>query len=100
MVWMEQRTTRAAPKSPAEYVSELQMMTQNQRSEDPWCAPVVLKYIVWSAAKVEIDVPQTCSFVLRTTECSLSEISEVDEEGNTIYRPAAGAKAFKDAMAR
>lgn len=97
---MEQRTTRAAPKSPAEYVSQLQMIIHDQRSEDASCVPVILTYIVRSAAKVEIDVPQTCSFVLRTTECSLSEISEVDEQGNAIYRPAAGAKAFKDAMAR
>lgn len=45
-------------------------------------------------------MPQTCSFILRTTECSLSEISGVDEEGNPMYHPAAGAKAFKDAMAK
>lgn len=41
-----------------------------------------------------------CSFVLRTTECSLTEISDVDGEGNPVYRPAAGAKAFKEAMAK
>ncbi|XP_060946991.1 apolipoprotein B-100-like [Limanda limanda] len=48
---------------------------------------------------VEIDVPQTCSFILRTTECSLSEISHVDEQGHTVYAPAAGNEAFKAAMA-
>ncbi|XP_070843273.1 apolipoprotein B-100-like [Chaetodon trifascialis] len=52
------------------------------------------------SCKVEVDVPQTCSFILRTTECSLSEISGVDAEGNPVYRPAAGAKAFKAAMAK
>uniref|UniRef100_A0A671W5P2 Vitellogenin domain-containing protein n=1 Tax=Sparus aurata TaxID=8175 RepID=A0A671W5P2_SPAAU len=50
------------------------------------------------SCKVEVDVPQTCSFILRTTECSLSEISSVDEQGIPIYRPAAGAEAFKAAM--
>ncbi|XP_028253196.1 apolipoprotein B-100-like [Parambassis ranga] len=50
--------------------------------------------------KVEVDVPQTCSFILRTTECSLSEISGVDAEGNPVYRFAAGAEAFKAAMAK
>ncbi|XP_053300638.1 apolipoprotein B-100 [Pleuronectes platessa] len=48
---------------------------------------------------VEIDVPQTCSFILRTTECSLSEISHVDEQGHAVYTPAAGNEAFKAAMA-
>lgn len=45
-------------------------------------------------------MPQTCSFILRTTECTLSEISEVDAEGNAVYRPAAGAQAFQAAMAK
>ncbi|KAM6992474.1 apolipoprotein B-100-like [Tautogolabrus adspersus] len=52
------------------------------------------------SCKVEVEVPQTCSFILRTTECSLSEIFDVDEEGNSLYRPAAGAEAFRDAMAK
>uniref|UniRef100_A0A8C5G644 Apolipoprotein B-100-like n=1 Tax=Gouania willdenowi TaxID=441366 RepID=A0A8C5G644_GOUWI len=50
------------------------------------------------SCKVEIEVPQTCSFIIRTTECSLSEIFDVDSEGNPVYRPAAGAQAFKAAM--
>ncbi|KAM9354956.1 apolipoprotein B-100-like [Pholidichthys leucotaenia] len=47
---------------------------------------------------VEVDVPQTCSFIIRTTECSLTEISDTDDEGAPVYRPAAGSKAFKAAM--
>uniref|UniRef100_A0A4W5MPT2 Vitellogenin domain-containing protein n=1 Tax=Hucho hucho TaxID=62062 RepID=A0A4W5MPT2_9TELE len=50
--------------------------------------------------KVEIDVPQTCSFILRTTECSLSEVVDVDTEGSTVFAPAAGAEAFQAAMAK
>ncbi|KAM8832925.1 apolipoprotein B-100-like [Spinachia spinachia] len=52
------------------------------------------------SCKVEVEVPQTCSFILRTTECSLSEISGTDTEGHPVYRPAEGAQAFKDAMAK
>ncbi|XP_070781811.1 apolipoprotein B-100-like [Enoplosus armatus] len=52
------------------------------------------------SCKVEVDVPQTCSFILRTTECSLSEISGVDAAGNPVYRPADGAQAFTAAMAK
>ncbi|XP_012724535.2 apolipoprotein B-100 isoform X1 [Fundulus heteroclitus] len=49
---------------------------------------------------VEIDVPQTCRFILRTTDCSLTEVSGVDDGGNPVYRPAAGAEDFKAAMAK
>uniref|UniRef100_G3P570 Vitellogenin domain-containing protein n=1 Tax=Gasterosteus aculeatus aculeatus TaxID=481459 RepID=G3P570_GASAC len=52
------------------------------------------------SCKVEVEVPQTCSFILRTTECSLSEISGTDAEGRPVYRPAEGALAFTDAMAK
>uniref|UniRef100_A0A8C6MGE3 Vitellogenin domain-containing protein n=1 Tax=Nothobranchius furzeri TaxID=105023 RepID=A0A8C6MGE3_NOTFU len=49
---------------------------------------------------VEVDVPQMCSFILRTTDCSVSEISGVDDDGTPKYRPAAGTEAFKAAMAK
>ncbi|TNN45216.1 Apolipoprotein B-100 [Liparis tanakae] len=52
------------------------------------------------SCKVEIEVPQMCSFILRTTECSLSEIHGMDAEGNPMYRPAEGALAFQAAMAK
>ncbi|KAK9531434.1 hypothetical protein VZT92_010860 [Zoarces viviparus] len=52
------------------------------------------------SCKVEVDVPQTCSFILRTTECTLSEIVGMDAEGNPAYRPAEGADIFKAAMAK
>ncbi|KAK9956583.1 hypothetical protein ABG768_014308 [Culter alburnus] len=48
--------------------------------------------------KVEIEVPRTCSYILRTTECALSEAIDVDAEGNPIFGPSAGADAFKAAM--
>lgn len=48
--------------------------------------------------QVEIEVPQTCSFVLRTTECVLSEVSVIDAQGQPVYRQAAGAEAFQAAM--
>ncbi|XP_030645296.1 apolipoprotein B-100 [Chanos chanos] len=48
--------------------------------------------------QVELEVPQTCSFVLKTTECSLSEVSVIDPQGQPVYRQAAGAEAFQAAM--
>ncbi|XP_051908802.1 apolipoprotein B-100-like isoform X2 [Hippocampus zosterae] len=52
------------------------------------------------SCQVELDVPQTCSFILRTPNCSLSEIFAVDDDGNALYRPAAGNQAFKASMAK
>uniref|UniRef100_A0A8C1M594 Apolipoprotein Bb, tandem duplicate 1 n=2 Tax=Cyprinus carpio TaxID=7962 RepID=A0A8C1M594_CYPCA len=48
--------------------------------------------------KVEIEVPQTCSYIVRTTECALSEVIDVDAEGNPVFGPSAGADTFKAAM--
>uniref|UniRef100_A0A8C1G4P6 Apolipoprotein B-100-like n=1 Tax=Cyprinus carpio TaxID=7962 RepID=A0A8C1G4P6_CYPCA len=50
------------------------------------------------SCQVEIEVPQTCSFVLRTTECVLSEVSVIDAQGQPVYKQAAGAEAFQLAM--
>ncbi|XP_023270962.1 apolipoprotein B-100-like [Seriola lalandi dorsalis] len=47
---------------------------------------------------VEIEVPQTCSFIVRTTGCSLSEVVDMDAEGNPVFRPAPGSDAFAAQM--
>ncbi|XP_072305812.1 uncharacterized protein [Eucyclogobius newberryi] len=52
------------------------------------------------SCKVEVDVPQSCSFILRTTECSIMEVSGLDSSGNTIYVPASGAEGFREEMAK
>lgn len=43
---------------------------------------------------------QTCSFILHTTECSLSEVSVIDPQGQPVYRQATGSEAFQAAMER
>uniref|UniRef100_A0A3B4AKJ3 Vitellogenin domain-containing protein n=1 Tax=Periophthalmus magnuspinnatus TaxID=409849 RepID=A0A3B4AKJ3_9GOBI len=48
--------------------------------------------------KVEIEVPQACSFVMHTTDCTLSEVSVMDPQGVPVYSPAPGSDAFKAAM--
>ncbi|XP_062324139.1 apolipoprotein B-100-like isoform X1 [Osmerus eperlanus] len=48
--------------------------------------------------KVEIDVVQTCNFIVRTSECSLSEVSAVDSVGSPVYEPSANAETFQFAM--
>ncbi|XP_072545771.1 apolipoprotein B-100 [Salminus brasiliensis] len=46
------------------------------------------------SCKVELEVPQTCSFVLHTTECTLSEVTAIDAEGQTVYKAAAPETDF------
>ncbi|XP_065819953.1 apolipoprotein B-100-like [Labrus bergylta] len=53
-----------------------------------------------ATCKVEIEVPQTCSFIIRTTGCSLSEVVDMDTEGNPMFGPAASSEAFSAEMER
>ncbi|KAK7940141.1 hypothetical protein WMY93_003467 [Mugilogobius chulae] len=52
------------------------------------------------SCKVQLDVPQGCSFIMRTTDCSMTEVSGLDSSGNTIYVPASGAETFREEMAK
>ncbi|GAA6228826.1 apolipoprotein B-100-like [Lates japonicus] len=53
-----------------------------------------------ASCKVEIEVPQTCSFIVRTTGCSLSEVVNMDAEGNPVFGPAPSSDAFAAEMER
>ncbi|XP_041105775.1 apolipoprotein B-100-like isoform X2 [Polyodon spathula] len=48
--------------------------------------------------KAELEVPQSCSFILRTSDCSLSEV--IDPQSKLSYRPAPNTDDFKAAMAK
>lgn len=43
-------------------------------------------------------MPVACSFELRTSECSLTEVVRMDANGAPIYAPAAEAQAFQAAI--
>lgn len=51
-------------------------------------------------SQVEIEVPQTCSFIIRTTGCSLSEVVDMDTDGNTVFGPSPSSDAFAAEMER
>ncbi|KAM4521772.1 apolipoprotein Bb, tandem duplicate 1 [Odontesthes bonariensis] len=53
-----------------------------------------------ASCKVEIEVPQTCSFIVRTTGCTLREVVDMDAEGNPVFSPAASSDAFAAEMER
>ena len=48
--------------------------------------------------QVEIEVPQMCNFIVRTTGCSLSEVVDMDAEGNAVVVPAPSSEAFAAEM--
>ncbi|MCI4389547.1 hypothetical protein PGIGA_G00099360 [Pangasianodon gigas] len=50
------------------------------------------------SCKVEIEVPGTCHFIVYTKECTLSEVINVDADGNPVFGPTAGAESFKAQM--
>ncbi|XP_032355767.1 apolipoprotein B-100 [Etheostoma spectabile] len=52
------------------------------------------------SCQVEIEVPQLCKFVMHTRDCTLSEVSVMDAQGQPVYRQAPGSEAFKAAMER
>ncbi|XP_055362306.1 apolipoprotein Bb, tandem duplicate 1 isoform X2 [Betta splendens] len=51
-----------------------------------------------ASCTIEIEVPQSCSFILRTTGCSLSEVVDTDAKGNPVFAPASTADAFAAEM--
>ncbi|KAG7239695.1 hypothetical protein INR49_028631, partial [Caranx melampygus] len=53
-----------------------------------------------ATCKVEIEVPQPCSFIIRTTSCRLSEVVDMDAEGNPVFRPADSSDVFAAEMER
>ncbi|XP_032441947.1 apolipoprotein Bb, tandem duplicate 1 [Xiphophorus hellerii] len=53
-----------------------------------------------ASCKVEIEVPQMCSFILHTTGCSLSEVVDTDANGNPVFLPAASSNGFAAEMER
>ncbi|XP_072558800.1 apolipoprotein B-100-like [Paramormyrops kingsleyae] len=50
------------------------------------------------SCKVVVEVPQTCRFILSTSQCQLSETFADDPDGVPVTRPAAGTGSFQAAM--
>ncbi|CAL9691969.1 unnamed protein product [Knipowitschia caucasica] len=51
-----------------------------------------------ASCKVEIDVPQACSFIVRTSGCALSEVESVNADGNVVFKTAASSDSFAAEM--
>ncbi|XP_056337101.1 apolipoprotein B-100 [Danio aesculapii] len=51
-----------------------------------------------ASCRVEISVADTYRYILRTTDCKLSEVTAVDEDGNPVFGKAVAAEDFRTAM--
>ncbi|KAL8172936.1 UNVERIFIED_CONTAM: hypothetical protein K2H54_034126, partial [Gekko kuhli] len=52
------------------------------------------------SCKVELEVPQLCKFVLRTSQCSLREVSGIDPEGKVLLKKSRNSEDFATAMSQ
>nr|XP_020043134.1 apolipoprotein B-100 [Castor canadensis] len=50
--------------------------------------------------KVELEVPQLCSFILRTSQCTLKEVYGFNPEGKPLLKKTKNSEAFGAAMSR
>ncbi|XP_035883587.1 apolipoprotein B-100 isoform X1 [Phyllostomus discolor] len=50
--------------------------------------------------KVELEVPQLCSFILRTSQCTLREVHGFTPEGRAMLKKARSSDEFSEAMSR
>uniref|UniRef100_A0A8D2L261 Apolipoprotein B n=1 Tax=Varanus komodoensis TaxID=61221 RepID=A0A8D2L261_VARKO len=50
--------------------------------------------------KVELEVPQTCHYTMRTSQCTLREVSGVDSEGRPLLKESKNSDDFAAAMSQ
>ncbi|XP_061742378.1 apolipoprotein Bb, tandem duplicate 1 isoform X2 [Nerophis ophidion] len=53
-----------------------------------------------ATCNVEIEVPQACRFIVRTTGCSLKEVTAMDSDGNPVFGASPSSDAFAAEMER
>ncbi|KAI2522558.1 apolipoprotein B, partial [Homo sapiens] len=50
--------------------------------------------------KVELEVPQLCSFILKTSQCTLKEVYGFNPEGKALLKKTKNSEEFAAAMSR
>lgn len=45
-----------------------------------------------------MKVPGPCSYIIHTSECTVSEVTGVHDDGNTVFGSAPGTDNFKAEM--
>ncbi|XP_050999322.1 apolipoprotein B-100 [Acomys russatus] len=50
--------------------------------------------------KVELDVPQLCGFIMRTSQCTLKEVYGFNPEGKALMKKTKNSEEFATAMSR
>lgn len=95
---MEPHSSRMDPKPLARYKKDLVQTSSVIRFFFPCKKEFQTTTNICLFSQVEIEVPQTCSFIVRTTGCSLSEVADMDTDGNPVFSPAPGSDAFAAEM--
>ncbi|XP_023566702.1 apolipoprotein B-100 [Octodon degus] len=52
------------------------------------------------SCKVELEVPQLCSFILKTSQCTLKEVYGFNPEGKALLKKTKNSEEFSDAMSK
>lgn len=50
--------------------------------------------------QVEIEVPQPCKFIMKTRDCSLSEVSSIRPDRKSVFFKSSSSDDFFNAMNR
>lgn len=50
--------------------------------------------------QVELEVPQLCSFILKTSQCTLREVFGTDAEGKAMLKKSKNSDDFASAMSQ
>lgn len=51
-------------------------------------------------SQVELEVPQLCSFIMRTSQCTLKEVYGFNPEGKALMKKTKNSDEFAAAMSR
>lgn len=58
------------------------------------------RFQTYLLSQVEIEVPQSCSFIVRTTGCRLREVVDMDTQGNPVFADSPTSDTFAAEMAK
>lgn len=68
-----------------------------------WMSPILVgetQCVTTFHSQVELEVPQLCSFVMRTSQCTLKEVYGFNPEGKALMKKTKNSDEFAAAMSR
>lgn len=68
-----------------------------------WMSPILEgepQCVTTLHSQVELEVPQLCSFVMRTSQCTLKEVYGFNPEGKALMKKTKNSDEFATAMSK